>query len=170
MSDLLNIESLALVVYLVVPGYVALKAYDLMTAGVPRRLGDSLIELFALSLINAALFGRLLGPLSDWFGRPLATIAFIFVAPVGLALIVHLIRRSHWTHGVLLHPDPTAWDFYFRDQNPCWVLCHLKSGKLVGGVYALDSFASSLPVPTTPLHPTSLEARFRRPLPGANSQ
>jgi Family of unknown function (DUF6338) len=148
MAELLNSNLFPMVAYLVVPGYIALRIYDLLVASAPRRLGDSVIELIAISLINAALFGRLVTYSEpSALNRYLATILFIFVTPAVIAYATHRIRNAHWARGLLLHPDPTAWDTFFRRRRFCWVICHLKSGKKIGGYYGPLSLASSYPRP-----------------------
>ena len=42
-------------------------------------------------------------------------------------------------------PDPLAWDYFFRQGHSCFVLVHLKDGKVIGGLYNGESFASSYP-------------------------
>lgn len=65
-------------------------------------------------------------------------------------------RRAHtpapapsWV--TLLHhpehhrPYPTAWDYYFRKRQPCFVIARLKDGKALAGYWGRDSYATSFP-------------------------
>jgi hypothetical protein len=45
----------------------------------------------------------------------------------------------------VLHPSPKAWDFFFSQRRPVWVLAHLKSGEMLGGLLAEHSCASRFP-------------------------
>ncbi len=38
---------------------------------------------------------------------------------------------------------PTAWDHFFTQREPCWVLFHLRSGQLLAGYFGPRSFAGS---------------------------
>ena len=40
---------------------------------------------------------------------------------------------------------PTAWDYFFSKQEPCFVIVTLLDGKILQGWYGGDSFASSSP-------------------------
>lgn len=43
---------------------------------------------------------------------------------------------------------PTPWDYFFDNQGmACFVLCHLKSGRLIGGLYGTKSYTSEYPEP-----------------------
>lgn len=42
-------------------------------------------------------------------------------------------------------PFPTAWDYYFDARKTCFVLIHLKNGKMIGGFYGNKSYSTSFP-------------------------
>jgi len=48
----------------------------------------------------------------------------------------------------LAHPFPSL-GFFFRRGIPCWIVATLKGGRVIAGLYAGNSFASSFPVRRT---------------------
>lgn len=135
---------------LILPGFISRKVYDLR---VPSEAPDT-----ARYVVDALFYGTLNG--SIWFlpilwlaplneTQPLVFLGVLLVAlvasPVLLALatvhILSLRRLRRWTR----HPIPTAWDHFFGQGKPCWMLFRLKNGTAVGGYFGPGSFASSFP-------------------------
>ena len=46
-----------------------------------------------------------------------------------------------------MNPIPNSWDYFFLKREAAFVMIHLKSGKLIGGVYGGQSYASAYPEP-----------------------
>lgn len=154
MSDVLSLETLPLFLVFIVPGFVAMKTHELMVASDRRSAGDSIIEIVTYSMVNLALLSWAVillhqggfpedHPVSYAFGM----FGVLFVGPVLLAIAVRFARRWPWLCRHLLHPAPTAWDLLFDRREHLWVLCHLKSGGFVGGIYSDRSASSNYPYP-----------------------
>lgn len=148
----LDPQTLELFLFFVVPGFVALKTYELVMPSENERLGDSLISLVAYSMVNLALMSPVMLLLSGaWHDHPvryyLGILAAVVVAPAALAL------GWWWLHGYLagrgwvLDPMPTAWDYFFSRKKTRWALIHLKSGEKFGGFFGRRSHASAFPTP-----------------------
>jgi hypothetical protein len=148
----LDLEKLQLFLVFIVPGFVALKVYDLLVPAEKRDPGASLIEIITYSLVNLVLMSWAIYLVSrEGFAQTHRTCYFIsvigiaFFTPAILAVIVYKARVSKWVGRWILHPMPTAWDFYFGKRQQCWVLFHLKNGKMAGGFFGENSYASSFP-------------------------
>jgi len=152
MADLLNPQTLELFLLFVVPGFVAMKAHDLLIPAPTRNWGDSLIEVVSYSMLNLGLLFWLVAILQreGFQERHPATyqagmFVVVVVAPVVWAVLARFLRTSRLLRRFVLHPSPTAWDFFFEQRRRVWVLFHLSSGKMLGGLLAEHSCASSFP-------------------------
>lgn len=148
--NFLDPELLPLAVAILIPGFVALRTYSLFVPMEVQSWSESLLEVFAYGMVNYALFFWLADLASSLqeahpVGAWLLGIAFLFATPAGIAVLWNFLRRSDRLQPWVLHPTPSGWDHHFDRGEPCWVLCHLKSGALVGGLYGTDSLASSHP-------------------------
>jgi|GEM_PF-1983001 len=162
-DNILKPDTLTLFLYFVLPGFVAVKVYDLLIPTERRDFGASLIEVVSYSLFNWVLFAWLLTvhdaadpSVLDFGGSWWARIAYVFVSPALLALLVYAFRRRqfgpvNWAldrlHVSIVHPMPTAWDEFISRREPCFMLFHLKSKDLVGARFSTDSFATTWPGP-----------------------
>lgn len=149
MNDLLAIDA-ATLFFLLVPGFVAIKVYDLLVPAAPRSWNESLGEAVGFGAINLSLFGWVIH-LGEDSAHPVVaylTLAFVvLVAPALLAVTTRAVRGLRALRGWLVHPTPTAWDDFFGRAPNVWVLCHLKSGAKIGGFFGQESFASGFPAP-----------------------
>jgi hypothetical protein len=146
--------------YFIVPGFVAIKVYDLLIPTERRDFGAALIEVISYSLFNWALFAWLLSahnvanPAVLEFGSGFLRFVYIAITPAALALLAYYLRSTRWVRGFLrgLHltavsPMPTAWDEFFSRPEACYIVFHLKSKDLVGAKFDTQSFATSWPGP-----------------------
>ena len=69
----------------------------------------------------------------------------IFIFPIIWPIVLKNLLSSKLLRGRIIHPTPKAWDHFFSLGEPFWVLLHLKSGDLIGGLYGENSFAPSFP-------------------------
>ena len=135
MAELLNTDTLSLFLYFVVPGFVAMKVYDLMVPSERRNFGDALIEVVSFSMVNLAFSFWVLAEINKPEFRSIhpiwyyvLTFAVIFIAPTALAVGARKLLTSKILRGRVLHPTPTGWDYFFGKGQACWMLFHLKSG------------------------------------------
>ncbi len=154
MEGLLNLHALSLFLIFVVPGFVAMKAHDLVVPTARRNFGESIIEVISYSMVNLALLFWAVSLLhSGEFSHDHAAQYFLgmffvlFVAPAGWALLTLVIRRSKLFRRFVLQPHPTAWDAFFYERERLAVLCHLKDGSTIGGVYSSRSHTAHFPHP-----------------------
>jgi hypothetical protein len=151
-----TIEAILVLLVFVIPGFVSSwilsHAYPRAEPGEARLV----LEGIALSCINYGLQSWILIFFwkMRWFEEPvylsLMAVFSLFIAPTILALTLVKVLDSEWMRSIrerfrLAHPVPKAWDRFFRQGKPCWVIATLKDGQVVAGLYGQNSFASSFP-------------------------
>ena len=154
MSGVLNPTVLVLAVFFVIPGFIAMKVYDLTIAAERRNFGNSLIEVVSFSLINLLLWVWLLllidvkrFPADHPVWTYLIVLVIVIFSPIVLAALFRKILDSRLLRYIILDPSPTGWDGFFRKREPCWLLFRLKDDNktVVGGYFGVESVASSHP-------------------------
>jgi hypothetical protein len=154
MSGILSPSVLILAAFFIVPGFIAMKVYDLTVATERRNFGNSLIEVVSFSLLNLLLWSWLLllidvktFPFDHPWWTYVLTILVTVLSPLGLAILFRKTLDWPLLRGILLDPSPTGWDAFFDRREPCWILFHLKDddNTAVGGYFGLESSASSYP-------------------------
>jgi hypothetical protein len=153
-----SIQTVFVIVVFLMPGFVASRVLSYTYPG-PRQTDAGLVlTAITLSCINYAILSWLL--ILSWrmlWYRNTAWLAFLailtlFVSPVLGSLGLVKLADVEWARGFrhifgLPHPVPKAWDYFFRSGKACWVVVTLKGGRMVGGLYGSNSFASSFPSP-----------------------
>lgn len=137
---------------LVVPGFVALRLYDLLVPSVRRNWSEALVEVVSVGTINLVVVGQLLEPFMNQGGwrAKVAWAILLFGSPLLLALLTIAARGSELVQRWLPHPVELSWDKFFApgaagERRRAFVACRLKDGGMVGGFFGSDSFASSAP-------------------------
>jgi hypothetical protein len=152
--DIWDANKLILFIAFVVPGFVGLKAYELLAPRATKDVAQQLIDAIAYSCINYAL---LLWPIYHVELTNLRAtsqsvyVAFyvfvLLVAPVVWACLLRWARSTQFIQSTLPHPTGKPWDYVFGQRKRYWVVVTLKDGKRIGGRYDSRSFASSAPCP-----------------------
>lgn len=147
-----NIESLKLFIIFFVPGFIALKVFDLLNPNKPRDFSKSFYDAIVYSSINCAL---LIWPIYNriffkpyYIGHKCKYFAWlffiIFIAPIIWSILWNWLINRRLLKKYFGHPAPMPWDFAF-DQKSSWVIVKLKSGKKIGGIFEKNSGASFYP-------------------------
>jgi len=149
----LTLPQFAALVALFLPGFVSLKVDRLIQPGKLSGAAEFIVDALAYSLLNAAFFGWAIWRASDELqsatpNYPLVWVLGLLICVAGPAIWPALFRwaqrfgaKRRW----LLGPHRFAWDDFFSRKEPCWVIVHLKSGKLVGGYFGPESRATVEP-------------------------
>ena len=150
--DIWQIDKFLLFFAFVIPGFISIKTYELIFPGVSRSSSEKMIDAIAYSSINYALLSLPIYGVekshlkSDcgflYYGFYLFV---LFVAPVLWALVWKYLRTREFFQKNAPHPTGKPWDFVFSQRKPFWVKVTLKNGKIIGGLYAENSFTSSAP-------------------------
>jgi hypothetical protein len=163
-GEILRPDTLALLLFFVVPGFVAMSVYDVIVPTERRRFGDHIIDLvsysFAMLLLWLWPFLWLFGGRQDYtlryfVGFFIAVILIAFVSPALLAVGYYKLRASDRFQESIKKvagervpdPSPSPWDFFFQTDRVVLIRFHLHSGERFGGLYAKGSNASSHPHP-----------------------
>ncbi|MDW7774671.1 MAG: DUF6338 family protein [Desulfobulbaceae bacterium] len=145
-------SKLILFIAFVVPGFIAIKAYELLS---PSRYIDSskqIIDAISYSCLNYVI---LLWPIymvetsNLRANHPnLYVLFYIFVMftfPLILVFIWKQLRQNDFIQKYVPHPTQKPWDFVFSQRLTYWVIVTLKNGDKIAGMYGPNSFASSAP-------------------------
>lgn len=145
-------SKILLFIAFVVPGFIAIKAYELL---VPSRYIDSsrqIVDAVSYSCINYAI---LLWPIYFVESRiafdkaPSLYILFwsfvLFVAPIVWVVAWRFLRQWSLFQSFIPHPVQKPWDFVFGKRRCYWVVVTLKDGEKIAGKFGTGSFASSAP-------------------------
>lgn len=148
----LTIERLQLFLVVVMPGIIAIKVYDLFYPPEKRDFGSSLLEAMAYGLINLAIWGVPLFQINQkaWmeqhlFEYALLSAGFLAISPALLAWGTVKLRNTRFVSSRLGYLNKTAWDDFFKRQQECWILFHMKDGKMMGGYFGEKSYVSTFP-------------------------
>jgi hypothetical protein len=152
MNTPFTLDTLGLLLLTVFPGAVSLQIYRLVFPARPLDWKDIIPQALFYSVINYGLLSFLLpfalnaqnqeaNPALYWF----AILTLLVVGPVAWPLLLLKLLQVKWIAARLQLPFPTTWDYFFRRRLHCFVLVHLKNGKLIGGYWGGDSYATSFP-------------------------
>lgn len=150
--DIWEADKLLLFIGFVIPGFISMKAYELLVPGPAKDSSKQIIDAVAYSSVNYAL---MLGPIL-WVestrihtGHPLLYIIFyvfvLLIAPILWAISWRYLRSVKWLQDNAPHPVQKPWDYVFARREPYWIRVTLKDGTRLGGKFADQSFASSAP-------------------------
>lgn len=150
--DIWTADKLILFLAFVIPGFISIKAYQLVFPGTKRATSDQLIDAIAYSSVNYAILifpilsienGSLKNTCS--FLYYLFYVFVLFLAPIIWVLIWKFLRTSDFFQRNAPHPTAKPWDYVFSQRKPYWVKITLKDGTIIAGRYADKSFSSSAP-------------------------
>ena len=151
MGEVLSADKLLLFLVFFVPGFVSLKIWQLMIPSERLRIADQALEIVSFGCLNFAVLFWLVGigirETSPPWIRYLSFSGVLLVFPALWPVILGAILKSNLLRGRIVHPTPRSWDYFFNRGELCYVLVHLRGGKLIAGFYGPDSFASSFPNP-----------------------
>lgn len=150
--DIWDSNKLVVFIGFVIPGFLSLKVYELLSLQGGKDSSQQIIDAVAYSCINYAL---LLFPIlwveergwadSEPTLHALFWGAVVLVMPVLWPCAIWGLRRLSLVQRLLPHPVGKPWDYVFRERRPFWLIITLKDGRKVGGRYDSKSFATSSP-------------------------
>ncbi|OQX87558.1 MAG: hypothetical protein B6D55_03095 [Candidatus Omnitrophica bacterium 4484_70.2] len=142
-------SSILYIILFVIPGFIINEIISLLQPSVREELRrPSIFSLRAItfSCINYAIF---LWLIIIWYRYStylwLSVIVSIIVLILGPIIIGFVFSKIIEKSFLRIRLTSTAWDYYFSQEKPCWVLVTLKDGSRIGGRFFKDSFVSSPP-------------------------
>lgn len=149
-----ELDKLYLFILFVVPGFIALKTYELCFPNIQKDSSKQLIDAVTYSCVNYAfmfIFIRWVEMSEMQTQSPNLYVLFyffvIFISPILLVLSWRNVRSTNLVQSKAPHPTGKPWDYVFSQREPYWVKVTLKDGQILGGLYSSKSFASSNPEP-----------------------
>lgn len=147
-----ELDKLILFLIFFIPGFVSLKVYDLLIPNQRRDISKSVYEIVAFSALNFAVFFWLIelinqpefrtsNPFIFYFSLSLIFLAF----PAAWPFLYIKLYDWEWFAKNVVDLSPTAWDYHFRCKQTYWVIVHLKDKRKIGGLFGLNSYASTYP-------------------------
>ncbi len=150
--DITSVDKLILAVAFLIPGFVAMKVYSVISSNERLDASKSLVDALAFScVVYAAFCWAILWVINAHLAtlHPAYFAAFcagiLFIAPTAAAILLFSARRARWLARWLPHPVGKPWDFVFSRREQAYVIVTLTSGRRIGGFYGGESFSSSYP-------------------------
>ncbi|MGH7718085.1 MAG: DUF6338 family protein, partial [Gemmatimonadaceae bacterium] len=176
MSGTLDVTTAVLFLLVVFPGLVSTTIYRLIMPARVLDWGNALLQGLFYSTVNFVLglpflFWLVFGydPLAHPIRYSLAAILLLFVTPVAWPIALVAIFKSRRVARRIQIPYPTAWDAFFDQREPAFVLVHLNNGKLLGGYWGGNSYAGSFPndgdIYLEAVYAVDASGRFGDPIP-----
>lgn len=151
MDNFLESDSIQIFILLVVPGLISMHVWRLLIATPQVEWASAALEAAFYGALNFALTLPLIILIhQDGFPQRHPYIyaglglVVLFVAPIVWPLLLKLLLNTPVMRGLQL-PYPTAWDFFFEQRLPVFVLITLQNGRMIGGLFGPESYAASYP-------------------------
>lgn len=145
-------NKLLLFIVFSVPGFIAIKTYELLLPSQQFEPTKQIIDAVSYSCINYALW---IWPIYHVQTSSISTaypnlyvlfwMYLLFISPVLLAFCWKSLRECELIQNFVPHPTQKPWDYVFSQRGTYWVVVTLKDGKKIAGMYGPKSFASSAP-------------------------
>lgn len=138
-----NEQHLVLFSKFIVPGFISMKYWSLLTARDKLDTTKELLEITAYGLLNYFLISII----STKFNIENDLVLFVLLLsiPIITTLILFKIRNLDRIKCMLLSPTATSWDYFFQKRESCFILIHLNNGNKIAGFYGQDSHSSHFP-------------------------
>lgn len=150
--DFTDPDSLALILFLIVPGVVILYFRSLFINGRPPSGGEIAIRYFAVSAIYQSIAYPWVNSIAKASGAPAFLLwpVVVFLLPAIIGILLGLEIHYGWVRKPLrrlgvnpVHATPGAWDWRLGNMKSCWVFVTLKNDYKYAGRLGPESFASS---------------------------
>jgi len=152
MTAAFDVTTVGLFILVVFPGLVSTTIYRLIMPARALDWGNALLQGLFYSAVNfvlglPALFALVFGydPLAHPVRYSVAAILLLLIGPIAWPLVLVSFFKSKRLASRIQIPYPTAWDFFFDQREPGFLLVHLINGKLLGGYWGANSYAGSFP-------------------------
>jgi hypothetical protein len=129
----------------VAPGFISLKIWGLIHPSQKIVLSESLIEAIIFSSFNYIVTIWLYIGTKDSNLVWIYFITVLIIFPIIWPILLKLLLNNKLLKNKIISLIPKSWDYFFSKRECCFMLIHLNNGRIIGGLYGLDSFASSYP-------------------------
>lgn len=147
-----SLDALGLLAALAFPGLVSMQVYRAILPARAIDWRDGVLAALFYSVVNYALgFWAVLyvvdvRHLEAHPGRYWFCLAYLLLfSPVALPVLYRWLVTKTPLRRWLLAPYPTAFDYFFGQKLPCFVIVNLKGGGRIAGFWGPSGYASSFP-------------------------
>jgi hypothetical protein len=132
------------VILFVAPGFISLKIWGLIHPSQKLVLSESILEALIFSCFNygATIWVYFLMKDADCFW---VYFLVLFIFSLGCPVLLKCLLSIKFLKNKIINIMPKSWDYFFNKRECCFMLIHINDGKIIGGLYGPDSFASSYP-------------------------
>jgi hypothetical protein len=137
-------NNLQLLIFFVAPGFISLRIWGLIQPSKKAILSESIIEAIVFSSLNyiaTAWIYWVLNPDLVW----LYYVIVLIICPILWPIVLRFLLTRKIFRNKIINLIPKSWDYFFSKREGCFMLIHLNNGRIIGGLYGLDSFTSSYP-------------------------
>lgn len=152
MSTSFDASTAGLFLLLIFPGLISTTVYRLVMPARALDWGNAMVQGLFYSAVNFVLGLPLLywlvigyDPIAHPARYITAALLLLFVTPIVWPVVLVSIFKSKGLARRVQIPYPTAWDAFFDQREPAFLLVHLSNGKLLGGYWGANSYAGSFP-------------------------
>lgn len=140
-----DLESWTLFLVMVVPGLISMHVYRLLFAAKEIDWKSGLVQALFYSSLNLAVCLPLLVPIHQdgfiekypyWYVAGLMMV--LLVLPVVWPFLYRRLLRWRWLASKIQLPYPTAWDYFFDQRIPVFVLCNSEMDPTLAGTTGLS--------------------------------
>lgn len=147
-----SLDSIFIFIAFVIPGFVALKAYELFLPAPQRPSSGKVLDAITYScalyaIAGAPLYWMLASQSVTSSPRLFITVLVfvLFIIPVLASYLWSHIRKSRFLQDIAPHPTLKPWDYVFSQRKPYWVKIYTTDDHIYAGKFGGRSFASSAP-------------------------
>lgn len=150
-----SFENVLITCIFIIPGFLVDGIVCLFSPPVKRKEAIHFLYFLLYSVLNCAIWSwsyTLIWPIRECE----VTVFLILLCAISilgatiLGIVIGLFRKFSLFRKFLNifgcninHPIPTAWDYIFSQQIPCYVIIELKDSTVIYGLYDRGSFSSS---------------------------
>ncbi|HLP44654.1 MAG TPA: DUF6338 family protein [Candidatus Kapabacteria bacterium] len=145
-------DKLILFIAFVIPGFIAIKVYEILYPGKTKETGQYVLDAVTYSCINYALlsWALVLIRVDQLYTRNpvlFGVVAFfvLFMFPILWVWLFAWVRTKPFFAKRMQLPDPKPWDYVFRKKESFWIIIHFAAGGKIGGIYDAHSYTSAYP-------------------------
>lgn len=144
--NVLNDNTFQLIILFIVPGFISLKIWGIINPSQKILISESLIEAITFSSFNYIVTILWLYPfLVDTSYYKFYELIVLLLLPVIWPILLNFLLKIKVFNKINISLTPKSWDYFFAKNECCFMLVHLNNGRMIGGLYGTDSFASSYP-------------------------
>jgi len=143
--NILNDNTFQLIILFIIPGFISLKVWGIINPSKKILISESLIEAIVFSSFNYIV--------TIWAYPLFKETSYIYfyyfialvIIPILWPILVNLLLKIKFLNKLNISLIPKSWDYFFSKEESCFMIIHLKNGRMIGGLYGTGSFASSYP-------------------------